>query len=95
MTDYRVGCITGNSEKHEKMRAIYDSCMDLGIDPPDEVAQYFDSDCVLSRIEGTVDFNLPDYSVEQIWGKDGNKAWIVDLSKLDEDVKKIVFYVGW
>lgn len=40
MSTYIV-CFRAPDEKWEKMRAVYDSCRDLGVEPPSEVLEFF------------------------------------------------------
>lgn len=75
-------------EKWQEMKAIYDGCHKLGIDPPDEVEEFFDWDI---PTDNGVEVSI-DYSESQ---DDMQMFYDVDVSKLPKDVTVIRFTNSW
>lgn len=80
-------------QRWKKMKAIYDSCMEEGIDVPDAVDEFFEDD-------------IPDDSGVKVWlsnksdccteySNDGESGYEIDLNKLPKDIKIIRFVNSW
>jgi len=66
-------------EQWKKMKAIWDSCDEAGIDPPEKVSDYFDGcDPDPSGIEVDLDNILEEYSSE---GSEGYQLKVKDIPK--------------
>jgi len=73
------------------MKAIWDACNQANIDPPKEVAKFFDG-----RYPG----DAPGMEIDlgkalKSWGRDGAEGFEVVIDKLPEGVKVIRFYNSW
>lgn len=84
-----IEAIRPPDEKWKKMKAIFDSCKNANIDPPDEIWDFFNGEPpsdlgVVIEIENTD-------AVEKV-SEDMRDGFIVDLTELPKDVKYIKFY---
>ncbi len=78
--------------KWRKMKAIWDSCEEAGIDPPEEVGKFFDWD---QPDEAGVDVNLEEHESCQEWADESRRGFEIDVKKLPKDVTVIRFYNSW
>ena len=70
-------------ELWHKMKAIWDDCDDLGIQPPDAVIDYF-NDTYPGDAPGRVIFESSDQCVKE-FNDDGISGYEIDLSKAPMD----------
>lgn len=75
-------------EKWRKMSAVYHSCVSAGIDPPNEVHQFFDY-CP-PDLKG-IEVELP--LIE--WNDSGREGFDLEIAKIPEKVTHIRFYSSW
>lgn len=74
--------------KWEIMKQIYDACRKAGIEPPDEVQEFFD-------------YQAPDDAGVEIdvtvseWRDDSREGFEVDINELPPDLNLIRFYCSW
>lgn len=89
MSTHAVGFVPPD-EQWEKMRQVYRACRDAGVNPPDEVTDFFgDSDP-----EGPgAEVDLGEAMCR--WSDDYRQGLEVDLSELDPKVRLIRFYNSW
>lgn len=80
------------TDDYKKRLEIYKNCMELKIDPPEEIREYFEDDGEPCD-EGIVVYFKKDV-VSNGTGC-GFKYYDVDLSKLPEDITKIRFRMSW
>lgn len=74
-------------ETWKKMKAIWDACKTAGIEPPDEVAEFFEEE--------------PDEKGQQAeiphseWSDDYRSGIEIEVAKIPKGVKIIRFYNSW
>lgn len=78
-------------EKWKKMKAVWESCEQAGIDIPDDVYDYFD---------GEAPGDKPGMEVElgescQEWSDDYRGGYEINVDKLPDGVKYIRVYNSW
>ena len=71
------------SKKWQKMKAVFDSCREAGINVPTEVWDFFDG--AMPDPDGVV------VEVETEEGNDYGPTWTVDLTKLPPNATKLRF----
>jgi len=91
-------CIRGiipTDEKYKKMKAIWDNCKALGISVPIEICDFFvdPEPCAQVYAEGMA-AKLPANSIKTI-DRNSSNSYIVDLRKIPEDIKLIVFEISY
>lgn len=79
-------------EKWQQMKAVWDACEKAGIDPPDEVDDFFDGEA--PNDAGVKVDAEEDEAVEEL-EEDGTSGFKVDITKLPKDVRFIIFYNAW
>ena len=77
-------------EKWLKMKAIWDSCAEAGINPPNEVQEFFDWG---TPEEQGVEVNLDDCAEE--YTSDMQSGFEIEVDKIPKNVKVIRFYNSW
>jgi hypothetical protein len=82
-------------EKWQQMKAVWDACKAVGIDPPREVGRYFeDTDPDPTGV--VIDENtLVDLGVLRGWSDQYREGREIDVTKLPKDVTVIRFYNSW
>lgn len=92
-----VRAIRPADDKWLKMKAIWDSCQDAGVEPPVEVDDFFAGEQpnpagVVAATEGSYSKNVP-------WlrnlAEDDETGFEVDLTKLPDGVKVLQFICSW
>lgn len=89
MNTYVIG-IRPPDEKFRKMLDAYKACSDAGIEPPDEVLDFFEGETPDPK-----GVHLEITSAESKWAEDAAEGIEVDLSKLPKDVSIIRFVNSW
>jgi hypothetical protein len=82
-------------ERWQQMKAVWDACEAAGIEPPDEVSEYFEHeepDPAGVRIERA---ELVTSGAVRVWTDADAQGYEVDVTKLPRDVTVIRFYNGW
>lgn len=72
----------------KKMKAVYDSCKEAGIDPPEEVDDFFEG---LPPDEAGVEVDL----IYHEWTDDGCEGYEIHVDEIPAGVKIIRFYNAW
>jgi hypothetical protein len=91
-TSYCVYGITEPDDTWKKMQAVLTACYEAGIQAPDAVMEYFgDSDPEADGM--TVNVSDAEYVTEH--NEDCENGFIVDVSKLPPQFKKIKFVVRY
>ncbi len=75
-------------EKWHKMKAIWDSCEEVEIDPPDAVCDYFNGK---EPDEAGVEVTI----LTEKWVDDMREGVQIYIDKIPKDVKIIRFYNSW
>jgi hypothetical protein len=78
--------------KWKKMKAVYEACRAAKVDPPKEVAEFFEDG---APDDQGVEVCIENTSAVKEWSDDSRSGYEVDLKKLDPDVKIIRFYNSW
>lgn len=91
MSTYVVGYKPAD-EKWNKMKAIWDSCIEMGITPPTEVIDFFDDTYPGDAPGAEVKLSAP--AVEK-WGDGFRAGFEVRLDKLPKDIKFLRFVNFW
>ena len=87
MSKHVIGFVPPDDD-WKKMKAIYDACEKAGIEPPDEVNEFFDNE-------------KPDASGQKIeipheeWHGDISEGFEIKVSEIPKQVKVIRFYNEW
>lgn len=85
-------------EKWEKMKAAYRACIDAGIDPPDEVDNFFqdnDPNGPGGEIRLIDRGDNPKVEGVRKYSTDGSSGYEVDLERLPKNIRYIRFYNSW
>lgn len=93
MSTHIVGFIPPD-EKWQKMKQVWDSCKEAGIDVPEEVEEFFDWEAPDEQGVEIAEKKLP---VKE-WSDDMRQGYELDISKLVQaypDIKVIRFYNSW
>ena len=75
-----------------QMKAVWDACKQAGVDPPEEVAEFFEHsapDPAGIRVE------LERSHCVRVFNDDMRQGFDVDVSKLPKNVTVIRFYNSW
>lgn len=90
MSTHVVGFIP-RDEKWEKYEAIYRSCEEAGVEPPDEVMEFFEWESPLGKPGQVVDISqaVEDFAGEAEYG------FTVNLSELPKNVTAVRFFNSW
>jgi len=78
-------------ETFKKMKAVFDACVEAGVDLPAEVSRFFDN---TEPDPKGVEISIKD-AVEEWTDGDMSQGFQVDLKKLPQGVKYIRFYNQW
>lgn len=79
-------------EKWKQMKAVWDACEKAGIDPPEEVDDFFEGE---APNEAGVSVDAEDSeAVEEVDDGD-SRGFKVDVTKLPKDVRFIIFTNSW
>lgn len=73
----------------KEMKAIWDMCAKINIDPPEEVEEFFDYEAPDKK--GVI-INLKNSPSVEEWSADMESGFQVNLKKLPEGIKFIRFY---
>ena len=89
---YHVQGIKPPDEKFEAMRGIWNSCVAMSIDPPDEVQDFFSGEPPPSDGD---EVDLRDHGCVSKYSDDMKTGFTVDvdLDMLPDDIKTLRFYV--
>ena len=79
-------------EQWLKMKAAYDACKAIGVEPPEEVEDFFNG-------EDPGDAPGKEVQLEgngaKEWRSDGSEGFEVELARLPKSVKFVRFYCSW
>lgn len=78
-------------EQWKKMKAAWDACAAAGIDPPDEVIDFFDGENPGDSPGKEVDIN----NGVTGWQAEGRDGYEVDITALPPGVRFVRFYCSW
>lgn len=87
MISYVLGIIDPD-DKWEKMKTVYDSCIDAGVEPPDEVLDFFNSEPPDPK--GVV-ITLKESEGVSKYKDDMREGFEVDLSEIPKQITTIRF----
>jgi hypothetical protein len=77
-------------EKWKKMKAVWDTCKQAGIEPPDEVDDFFGGS---PPDDAGVEVDLEDYECCSNWNDNiSREGFEINLDKLPKGIKIIRFY---
>lgn len=79
---------TPRDEKWEQYEAVYRSCEEAGVEPPDEVMEFFQWECPYDRPGQRVDISQATEKFVEL----GRSGYVVVLSELPKNVTAIRFY---
>jgi len=79
-------------EKWKAMKAVWDGCEAAGIEPPEEVSDYFEGE---TPDERGVEVNVSDTDYCKEWSDDYRSGYEVDLRELPSDLTHLRFYNSW
>lgn len=74
-------------EKWEKMKIVWELCREIGVEPPDEVNEFFEFE---TPDDSGVEVSISD-AVEE-WRSDMEDGFQVDIAALPKDLRYIRFY---
>lgn len=101
LSTYIIG-IKPADEQWRQMKAVWDACNVVGIQPPTEVTDFFDDAPPNEKgVEVEINFNRYDlkdkrnHPAVSFINDDGREFWDVDISKLPADVKIVRFVNSW
>lgn len=77
-------------EKWKQMKAVWDACESAGVDPPEEVAKFFE---YCEPDNAGVEVSIRDAATK--WHNSYASGYEVDITKLPEGVKIIRFFNSW
>lgn len=86
MSTHVIGFVPPD-ETWQKMKAIYDACEAAGIEPPQEVEDFFDGEPDPQGQE----MEIP----HRKWEADAREGFEIDVSAIPPQVKVIRFYNSW
>lgn len=76
-------------EQWKKMKEVWDACDRAGVDPPEEVSDFFNDEAPDST---GVEIELENYEGVKPYNGEMEEGFQVDISKLPKDIKYIRFY---
>lgn len=79
-------------DKFKKMKAAWDACRAAGIEPPEEVYDFFGGE---SPDANGVVVEIEKHACCSKWSEDMQDGYEIDVSKLPKDVKIVRFYNSW
>lgn len=94
MSTYIIG-IRPPDGKWKAMKAVWDACTAAGIDPPDEVADFFESDFGDEPDAQGIRIALEDDPCVSEYSSDAASGYTVELAKVPEKVTHLRFYNSW
>ena len=74
-----------------KMKKVYDTCLEAGVNPPKEVMEYFDD---FSPNDPGIEIKLPESCIKKYFD-DSAEGFEILIDKLPKKVKVIRFYNSW
>ena len=86
-----MGCREKESN-YDRMKVIYENCREMDIPVPKEVKEYFNYD---EPSEHGIELDLEDLGCAEEYSEEGEQGFIVDITTLPKDVKKIKFSVSY
>lgn len=91
MSTHVVG-IRRPDETWKKMKAVWDACRAAGVDPPDEVLEFFNHE---APDPAGIRVELEGNPCIQAYNDDMRQGFEVDISKLPKNVTSVRFYNSW
>ncbi len=85
--ELRIDYYKDKTEKWHKMKGAWDACNEAGIDPPDDVLDYFDSEYPENAICGEP-VDVSEKCLQEI-DEDNETGYLIILDELPEDVKYV------
>jgi hypothetical protein len=76
-------------EKWRKMKSVWDTCRDAGVDPPDEVIQYFEGEAPDER---GVEVDIEGMPCCREWKAEMEDGYEVEITKVPKGVTHVRFY---
>jgi hypothetical protein len=91
-----VVAIRPPDDKWRQMKAVWDSCTAAGVDPPEEVADFFNDE---SPDDAGVIIDLPSYGTKhpavKEYNDEGQCGLEIEISKLPPNVTHVRFINSW
>lgn len=97
MGTYIIGFIPPD-EQWNKYKKVWDTCVEAGIEPPDEVIDFFEGEAPSKHgKEITLNWSNDSHIKESVkeWQEDMREGFEVDLTKLPKNIKVLRFYNSW
>ena len=83
------------NEKWKRLKAVYDSCVAAGIDPPDDVAEFFNYEGPDNAgVKLCLDYPQVHECLSE-WRGEASSGYEIDLTKLPKDITILRFYNSW
>jgi hypothetical protein len=79
-------------EVWEKMKQVWDTCAEAGIEPPERVLEFFDYE---PPDDAGVTVELAESPAVRDFNNDSQSGYEVDIRRLPSDVHLIRFYNSW
>lgn len=81
--------------KWKKMKGAYDACVSAGIDVPIEVLRFFGHSPPLDPLGVVLSLNCGGIDAIEKLNEEMKDGFVVDLKKLDPDIRYLRFYVSY
>lgn len=82
-------------DKWRKMKAAYEACQMAGIDPPEEVEDFFDGEPPDDNGVEIDESALAESGALREWKDEYREGFEIDVPKLPPDVTVVRFYNSW
>lgn len=93
----RLEAIKPPDAKWKKMKAAWDACEAAGVEPPDDVLEFFDHEEPNEHgvVMDLLDFDEPGHESVSEVEEDMTDGYYVDLTKLPKDVTMLRFTMSY
>ena len=82
-------------EKWARMAQVWHACDVAGVEPPDEVSQFFNDEAPDEAGVEIEESDLRKIGALRDWKSDSAEGFEIDTAKLPQDVTVIRFYNSW
>lgn len=79
-------------KKWEKMRKVWESCVEAGVEPPDDVVEFFGDE---EPDPAGVEVDLEECGAATEYSAEGRDGYEVDVTKLPKGVSIVRFVNSW
>jgi hypothetical protein len=87
-----VDGIKASEAKWKKMKKVWDTCAEAGVDIPSEVRDYFEDE---NPDDAGVVVDLEGTDAVSKYSADGSSGFVIELNKLPKDLTHIRFFNSW